>query len=408
MRPSKAAPSTRQTLMPPPPRNPKRMDAPPTPSSRFASGQPPPPTPNPSKKRRTMGVAAPPAPPMSVGDTNGNGRRALQPPPAPPPRRRPEPPPVVDDPAMPPTGSVLLGSINTYDPQKGYGFIYCDMLSQDVYFNRAILPPEAQKCRLQEMRGVEVEFHLLVTPDGKPRTEQLTLLGTPNPPADRGNAHERRGREDRDRDREKDRSLPPISEEQIQQMTEFLEEKGGVMDYGKFSSNFPGIKKAQLEGIFVLGCETPDNQSGRWQIALEGVDMLTPEERAEREAAEREAQRPERDEDELLPEDEDGLAADSRSKGPFIIEPGPTFRLIGCVTKWDYKKGYGFLTADGAQDVFVHKNDLPESMHGYRGKLEGCEVTFEIEERDNGKLKAVNVHMLLSKLPSGEWTLRRV
>jgi CspA family cold shock protein len=63
-------------------------------------------------------------------------------------------------------------------------------------------------------------------------------------------------------------------------------------------------------------------------------------------------------------------------------------RLTGTVKWFDPKKGYGFITADNGQDVFVHYTGI--SGTGFRTLEEGERVSFELTESEKG-LKAVNV-----------------
>lgn len=57
--------------------------------------------------------------------------------------------------------------------------------------------------------------------------------------------------------------------------------------------------------------------------------------------------------------------------------------------KWfNENKGYGFITGDGGQDVFVHFSAILED--GFRTLREGQEVEFEMLEGDRG-LQAANV-----------------
>ena len=64
------------------------------------------------------------------------------------------------------------------------------------------------------------------------------------------------------------------------------------------------------------------------------------------------------------------------------------------VVKWfDSKKGFGFISVDGGDDVFVHFSAI--QTDGYRTLEEGQKVEFE-EEMDErkGKLRAVTVKPL--------------
>jgi CspA family cold shock protein len=57
--------------------------------------------------------------------------------------------------------------------------------------------------------------------------------------------------------------------------------------------------------------------------------------------------------------------------------------------KWfNAQKGYGFITGDDGQDVFVHYSAI--SGDGFRSLQEGESVSFEVEQGPKG-LQAANV-----------------
>jgi len=64
-----------------------------------------------------------------------------------------------------------------------------------------------------------------------------------------------------------------------------------------------------------------------------------------------------------------------------------TGRITGTVKWFQSARGYGFITADGGEDVFVHASEVPLGL--LLGK--GDEVTFELAADDRGRSKAVNL-----------------
>jgi len=64
-------------------------------------------------------------------------------------------------------------------------------------------------------------------------------------------------------------------------------------------------------------------------------------------------------------------------------------RMATGKVKWfNAEKGYGFITTDEGQDVFVHFSAIQQD--GYKSLDEGQAVSFDVLEDDRGK-KASNV-----------------
>ena len=63
--------------------------------------------------------------------------------------------------------------------------------------------------------------------------------------------------------------------------------------------------------------------------------------------------------------------------------------MIKGTVKWfNEKKGFGFLSQEDGDDVFVHYSSIQSS--GFKNLTEGQSVEFEIQEGTKG-LQAVNV-----------------
>jgi CspA family cold shock protein len=63
-------------------------------------------------------------------------------------------------------------------------------------------------------------------------------------------------------------------------------------------------------------------------------------------------------------------------------------REIGIVKWFNGSKGYGFISREGAEDVFVHHSAI--MMEGFRNLDEGQRVEFSVEQGPKG-LQAINV-----------------
>ena len=65
----------------------------------------------------------------------------------------------------------------------------------------------------------------------------------------------------------------------------------------------------------------------------------------------------------------------------------------GTVKWFNPEKGYGFISQNDGEDLFVHFSEI--KMSGFKTLNEGQKVTFETEtDPKNGKLRAANVTKL--------------
>ncbi len=63
----------------------------------------------------------------------------------------------------------------------------------------------------------------------------------------------------------------------------------------------------------------------------------------------------------------------------------------GIVKMWDSAKGFGFITSDDDDDLFVHSSDLHISVKNKR-LVEGQAVKFDIRQDMKGD-RAINVRI---------------
>ena len=69
-------------------------------------------------------------------------------------------------------------------------------------------------------------------------------------------------------------------------------------------------------------------------------------------------------------------------------------RKTGFVKWFDYRKGYGFITTDEQEEVFVHFSNI--DMEGFKKLDMGDNVEFDLQESKNGKgSEALNVKVIL-------------
>jgi len=63
-------------------------------------------------------------------------------------------------------------------------------------------------------------------------------------------------------------------------------------------------------------------------------------------------------------------------------------RIIGTVKWFNNRKGWGFISRDEEEDIFVHYTGIQGD--GYRTLAEGQQVEFSLDETDKG-LQAIDV-----------------
>ncbi len=64
----------------------------------------------------------------------------------------------------------------------------------------------------------------------------------------------------------------------------------------------------------------------------------------------------------------------------------------GTVKWFNPEKGYGFISQESGEDLFVHFSEI--NMDGFKTLDEGMAVTFEVTTGQNGKLQASKVEKL--------------
>jgi len=72
-----------------------------------------------------------------------------------------------------PAGSKLQGTVKSFSAVKGFGFIICDEVNQDIWFARDSLEATL---RTSDLAGHAATFELYRTPDGKPQARHITVL----------------------------------------------------------------------------------------------------------------------------------------------------------------------------------------------------------------------------------------
>ena len=78
---------------------------------------------------------------------------------------------------------------------------------------------------------------------------------------------------------------------------------------------------------------------------------------------------------------------------PVLFAKGGVCRMAQGKVKWfNGEKGYGFISMEGSDDLFVHFSEI--QMDGYRTLKEDQNVEFDVADGNDRKLQAVNVKVI--------------
>jgi CspA family cold shock protein len=92
-----------------------------------------------------------------------------------------------------------------------------------------------------------------------------------------------------------------------------------------------------------------------------------------------------------LPPAPDGVGVVETSE---LTEGGTTFMTVGTVKWFNAEKGYGFISPESGEDVFVHFSAIQAA--GYRSLDEGQAVEFDITQGPKGA-QAANVRPVVTQ-----------
>ena len=85
-----------------------------------------------------------------------------------------------------------------------------------------------------------------------------------------------------------------------------------------------------------------------------------------------------------------GLAVHLAYVSALIELKRKAFHMAEGTVKWfNPDKGYGFISREDGDDLFVHFSEI--QMDGFKTLDEGDKVAFEVTTGQNGKLQASNV-----------------
>lgn len=256
-------------------------------------------------------------------------------------------------PMGPVDGQIFYGEIVRYDPGKGFGFIKCEPLHEDIFFLRSEMPPELKEEGKGKVIGVQVEFEIGHRDDGKLRARGLMLVPPPHAAGGRPGG----------------RHVGKVLKYDDVKGFGFLGCKDLPVDVFFMRSGLPNQKRDLKSKDLIdleMSFEFHYNEEGKPRAqALELVSSSSQDGRR-------------RD------------APDDRGEGTPLDGDSHT----GIILRFEPRKGYGFLKpSDINEDVFFLRQELPEDVRGTQSKddVVNREVQFEVRSMPDGKLRAMRL-----------------
>lgn len=308
-----------------------------------------------------------------------------------------------------PDGEVTTGEIVSFEAAKGYGFVKADSGGEDIFFLRSEMPSDIQGAQSKdEVIRRRVEFEVKVMPDGKMRAQRMMLLD------------DDRGPQGDDTENKSD-----IEEDLIQQMTDYLADKGNGCEYGAFTRTFRNVKKKTLQKHFDVMMDQGNKFPQRIELPM-GHPQRVDVEDADMKSQEEDEAGVARDDmdlqdDDMVPQQPDEAEEDANAKADDYIDPNePSIPMdqkgvmaLGVVRTYDAAKGWGFIRVEGLdQDVFFPRKALPLTFHGtdvsQMPELVGVQASFDYNPSGRGGPRTDQLNLLLRWVQDDKcWILRR-
>jgi len=322
----------------------------------------------------------------------------------------------------PPPGSNAprnYGRITKYEEKKGYGFIRCPTVGDNVFFLRSMLPKELGEVSFADLKDREVTFELHSNEDGKPRAHNLQLLTG--------------GSEDHQRPTPSSSEAPAGGQPEVCTGTivrfepmkgyGFITPDDGREDAWFQRSEMPAnYRSAQSkEEVIDLRVEFEVKTMPDGKLRALRLEILpAPGHEPDREEEHQGNAMPDLDEQavEEFPNEHAGEAAEADEQAVDLdqdpaIPPAPQCQPQGIIRSYDAMKGFGFIQCEDCdEDVYFPRSALPETFHTKNKKdmpeLVGVEVAFELNSSSERGPRADRVNLLL-KWHAGDrcWLLKR-
>ena len=274
-------------------------------------------------------------------------------------------------------GEMLVGTVRSYNPNKGFGFLFMDGRSQDIYFSKSTLPMELQE--ETNLEGSQFQFNVNAS-GNKPQAQELQLVtsapikrpaapsqspGTGSgPPAKR-----LRG------------PGAPVVAPSGQNLPPGGKGMSGTLGPG---GKGPGMAMPPMPMPGGKGMPGMPNHKGNGcrgmnQQGMQGMQSMNPMGMQQGPSMAQQAAM--------------AMAANAESVRPATAFSSPgAERHRGSVKSFNPQKGFGFITCPSLQsDVYFNSRNLADHMR--TAQLDHRQVSFTVRHLPDGKLQANNIQV---------------
>jgi len=271
----------------------------------------------------------------------------------------------------PPDGASMVGTVKTFDPAKGYGFLSVTGLPADVYFK-----PEGMQVEV----GTTVGFTLKWMMDGKPQARQLVpalsagkvVIGTVKSFSDK-NGYGFIGLPDTTQDVYFNRQKLPVD----MQAMGSNELQGSTL---QFTVRLTPDGKPQAEDIAWVQSGLAPQGMKRPAVVNGAMPTVIPPKRTRVTPTS------------IYPTSDAGYVGGCMG-GSMGVQNGGNEVVQGYIISFNVSKGYGFIgTAGTIGDVFFKDVMLPQHVRGQQ-LPQGTQVNFQLSYTPDGKPQASNIQI---------------
>lgn len=279
-------------------------------------------------------------------------------------------------------GELLVGTVRSYNPNKGFGFLFMDGRSQDIYFPKSTLPMELQE--ETNLEGSQFQFNVNAS-GNKPQAQELQLVMSapikrPPPPSQSpgtgsGPPAKRLRGPGAPVVAPSGQNLPPGGKGMSGALG-----PGGKGPGGKGPGMaMPAMPMPGGKGMPAMPNHKGNGCRGMNQQGMQGMQSMNPMGMQQGPSMAQQAAM--------------AMAANAESVRPATAFSSPgAERHRGSVKSFNPQKGFGFITCPSLQsDVYFNSRNLADHMR--TAQLDHRQVSFTVRHLPDGKLQANNIQV---------------